>query len=216
MKKNKLVSALTWVCAVLPILLTAAVYEKLPDKIVMNWGFDGTMRYDEKWQLLLVAGLSILMLLLFRVLPKIDPKRRSYEKFRESYQVFQLALMVLLLVMVVVVIVEAFYPRTVNVGMLVTVLIGLFFILMGNMMPKFRHNYFCGIKTPWTLANEHIWNKANRLGGRLFFAAGVLMVPSIFLTEMPRFVIMLVLVAIAAITPCVMSYVWFRREQTEE
>ena len=50
--------------------------------------------------------------------------------------------------------------------------LGIVFIVLGNYMPLFRQNFFAGIKTPWALADEEIWNRTHRIGGRCWFACG--------------------------------------------
>lgn len=53
-------------------------------------------------------------------------------------------------------------------------MIGLMFLFIGKLMPGFRHNYFVGIKTPWTLANEEVWNETHIHGGRIWLVAGIM------------------------------------------
>jgi uncharacterized membrane protein len=59
--------------------------------------------------------------------------------------------------------------------------VGLLFIILGNYMPKVKKNWFVGIRTPWTLASEEVWNKTHRLGGKIFILAGLLMILGIWL-----------------------------------
>ena len=215
MKKITKTDIFIWVLSLLPLALVAVLYGRLPDEIPMHWGFDGAVAYDAKWQIWIVSGLAPVMAALFRILPQIDPKKHNYEKFMEPYLAFQIMMMLFMLCMVGVVLLESFRPGTVDVGVLVTLLLAVLFIVLGNMMPKFRLNFFCGIKNPWTLSNDRVWMRTHRLGGRLFFAAGVLLVPSILLPGVPRFVLLFALALLAALVPNVMSYIWFRREQEE-
>lgn len=57
----------------------------------------------------------------------------------------------------------------------IMVLIGLLFIFLGNILPKVPKNFFIGIRTPWTIASEDVWNRTHRLGGWCFVLAGLLM-----------------------------------------
>ena len=202
-----------WVMALLPMVLVAVCYAHLPERIPMHWDVEGGVRYDAKWQLWIVAALSPTFAVLFRVLPKIDPQKRNYTKFAVPYRTFQWFMLVFLTVMVGVVLVESFYPNTVDVGVVVTLLVALLFIGLGNMMPQFRRNFFCGIKTPWTLSSDSVWTRTHRLGGRLLFAAGVLMLPGALLPATPRFVVMMLLIAAATLIPTIMSYFWYQKEQ---
>ena len=56
--------------------------------------------------------------------------------------------------MTAICVIEAFKPNTLNVSMLVCALVGILFAVIGNMMPRFRSNWFCGIRTPWTMSSD--------------------------------------------------------------
>lgn len=213
MKKTRKLQFWIWISAFLPLILVGSVYHRLPAKIPMQWQAGGGIRYDDKWEIWLVAALPLFLAALFALLPKLDPKRKSYAKFRGSYQAFQLFMMVFLLIMVAVIIVESFWPSTVDMMMLLCLLCGLLFLVIGNMMPKFRPNWFCGIRTPWTLSSETVWVRTHRLGGRLFFGAGVLtMLGAVVPHDAVRLTLSIVPVLLAALVSAVQSYRWYRQE----
>jgi uncharacterized membrane protein len=58
--------------------------------------------------------------------------------------------------------------------------IGLFFILLGNILPKIRRNSIVGIRFSWTMTNDEIWRKVHYYGGIYTVAAGFLMCLAIF------------------------------------
>ena len=64
---------------------------------------------------------------------------------------------------------------------LILVLIGLLFVFLGNLLPKVPKNMFIGIRTPWTIANDTVWEKTHRLGGWLFVLSGFIMICKGFL-----------------------------------
>ena len=81
--KNKKCIVFLWVLAMLPLILTAAVYSRLPEQIPMQWGIDGEIsRYGGKGEIWMIAGLGPFLALLFQFLPSLDPKKRSYEQFQ--------------------------------------------------------------------------------------------------------------------------------------
>jgi uncharacterized membrane protein len=47
---------------------------------------------------------------------------------------------------------------------------------MGNYMGKLKPNWFVGIRTPWTLSSETVWNKTHRFGGKVFMLGGLIMI----------------------------------------
>ncbi|MGI6180536.1 MAG: SdpI family protein [Agathobaculum sp.] len=213
MKKVTKMQIFAWVLAVLPLVLVAAVYSRLPAEIPMQWDFGGQVRYGAKWQIWGVAGLAPVMAVLFSVLPVVDPKKRNYRKFRVSYDLFQVLMMLFLLAMVGICVTEALWPDTVNVSMAVCLLCSLLFVFLGNVMPKFRPNFYCGIKNPWTLSSETVWTRTHRLGGRMMFAAGLIGLAGAFVpNNYARFALLFVPVMAACIVPSVKSYFWYRAE----
>ncbi|MCI8534987.1 MAG: DUF1648 domain-containing protein [Hungatella sp.] len=198
-----------WILSILPIILVVAVYTRLPQQIPTNWGFDGKVSYGEKGNLWILAGISPFLAIMYQVLPKIDPKRKNYRKFQEVYESFQLFMQVFLFVMVGIVIIESFRPGTVQVSTVVCAMCGILFIIIGNMMPKFRQNFFIGFRTPWTLTNEQVWNKTHRLAGRLMFVAGILgLIGAFFPSDKVKMVFLFVPLIAATVIPYIMSYVW--------
>lgn len=213
---NKM-QAVICLVSLLPVILVAAVYGKLPGQIPTNWGFDGHVSYGGKSQLWIIAGMAPFFAGLFYVLPFIDPKRRNYRKFAQVYQSFQLFMQVFMLMIVGIIVTESFRPGTIQVSTVVTALCAVLFMMIGNMMPKFRQNFFCGFKTPWALSDETVWNKTHRLGGKLMFGAGILGFAGAFVPdEKVKMAMLLVPVTAAAVIPYVMSYVWFKNRQGGE
>lgn len=216
MKRIPKLQVAVWVLAAVPVLLALAFYPRLPASIPMQWDFGGEVGYEPKWHLFLVAALAPLLAVLFPALPKIDPRRKNYDRFAPSYLLFQLMMVLFICLMVGIVLIESLRPGTVSVGRTVCLFLGILFAVLGNMMPKFRQNYFCGIKTPWTYADETVWVRTHRLAGRLFFAAGLLGIAATFLPSATAMtVVFFAPLAVAVILPVVMSYVWYRRRHPE-
>lgn len=213
MKKFSKMQILAWILAVVPALMVAVVYSRLPDRVPTHWDLNGNVTYGGKSTLWMLSLMTVPFAVLFPILPRIDPRRKNYEKFLSSYDLFQVIMMLFMIGMTGIILVETFRPGTVNVSVVVTGLCSLLFVILGNMLPKFRHNYFCGLKNPWTLASETVWSKTHRLGGRTLFAAGLIGLASCFLPEKARFVVFFTVLAAAILLPNVMSYVWFRQEQ---
>ena len=204
-----------WLLALLPLVLVAVFYARLPDEVPMHWGFDGEIdRYGSKNELWLIGALGPLFALLFQFLPRLDPKRRNYEKFQTYYEAFSLVLVAFIAVMMGVALLESFRPGTVSMGRVVSALVGLLFVFIGNLMGKVKPNFFMGIRTPWTLSDPDVWNRTHWLGGGLFFLTGLATVASaLLLPENVTFWVLLAGVLLAALVPTVMSYVWYRRRE---
>ena len=208
---------LLFVLSVLPIVMVLSVYGKLPEQIPMHWGISGEVdEYGKKSELFLLAGLNILFGLLMPLLPKIDPRKRNYERSSGAYDKIILILLSFLTVMVATTLIEAMQPGTVSVPKVVAGMVALLFILMGNLMPKVKSNFYMGVKTPWALSSDAVWNKTQRLGGKTFFFGGlVLLLADFFLPIRQMFWVLMAVICVICIIPTVASYLWYQREQEE-
>ena len=216
--KTKWCIAAMWLLALLPLLLMAVVYARLPDQVPMHWGINGEVnRWGSKSELWLVGALGPLFALLFQFLPRLDPKRRNYEKFQTYYEAFSLVLVAFIAVMMGVALLESFRPGTLSMGRVVSALVGLLFLFVGNLMGKVKPNFFMGIRNPWTLSDPDVWNRAHRLGGGLFFLAGlVTVISALLLPEAVTFWVLLAGALAAALVPTVMSYLWYRKRSNSK
>ena len=216
--KSKRNIALMWVISLVPIIILIMIYGKMPETVPTNFGFDGTINaYGPKSTLWMLAGMGPLLALLFQFMPRIDPRKRNYEKFQKYYDVFAIFMELFLLGISSMIFVEILRPGTVSIGRSVTVLVCLLFLLMGNMMGKIKHNYFFGIRTPWTLADPDVWNRTHRLGGRMWFLIGVVLLPCcLLLPEKVFFVLLMAGILGSTAVLLILSYLWYRQKHREE
>lgn len=175
MKNKKLFWGLAAVCAV-NFIAHLFVYPRLPETIPIHWGYNGQVDgWGPKWMDLLLAALPPLLLVLMHLIPQTDPKAENYNKHRAIWNGFQIAITLFLLAMSWVTEISVFgtLPQKDNlVTVFVTSCVGLLFIIMGNYMPRIRQNYTLGCRTPWALADEHNWQRTQRMGGITFVVIG--------------------------------------------
>lgn len=179
---------------------------------------DGGVTYGEKIKLFPLAGLSLVFGILMPLLAKIDPRKQNYERFADAYFGTRIILLVFMIVMMSITLTESLYPGLLQVGRVVCAMIAVLFILLGNLMPKFKSNFFTGMKTPWALSSENVWNKTQRLGGRLFFFGGLVILMSCFVVpEKQLFWGAMGIMLLICLIPTIMSYLWYQQEvQGEE
>lgn len=212
MKKVSKTRIVMWIFAIAPLILVAVMYDRLPDQIPTNWGFNGEVSYGGKTTLWWLSGISPVLAVMFMLLPNIDPRKKNYDKFRGYYDGFALFMMIFMLGLVALIISESLNPGMFSVKFVIVAACGLLFVFIGNMMPKVKSNFFVGVKTPWALSNTEVWNKTHRLAGYLFFFGGLLtIVIAFFLQEYALFIALIVIAVVIVIVPAVMSYVWFRK-----
>ena len=84
----------------------------------------------------------------------------------------------------------------------------LFFGLMGNVMGKVRKNFYIGIRVPWTLASDRVWNDTHRVAAWVWVAVGIIG----FVMDDPRRADppSILLLVVAALIPIVYSFVHYK------
>lgn len=187
------------------------VYPHLPDQVPSHWNIHGEVdgyssRFWGAFGLpLLNAGIYLMML----VMPRIDPRRHNYIKFARTYQVFKL-MMVCFFTGLYVITVLAALGYNVSMERLVPLGVSLLVIVIGNLMGKIHHNYFVGIKLPWTLASEVVWRKTHRMAAPLWVIAGLMGVVGSIIGGKTAAVLLFGPLGVAVVVPVIYSYLLYR------
>lgn len=157
--------------------------------------------------------LIILMTALILAIPNIDPLKANIETFKSDYHLFVYSFAGF---MYYVYSLTLLWNLGVHFSMnaLLTPAFGLFFILTGRMMMKAKRNFFIGIRTPWTLANDEVWRKTHQLGGKLFIISGILTAATVLYPPAAMYVL-LVTSLLSAFIAYIYSYLEFRNIENE-
>lgn len=203
-----------FIIILLPLAIALFLYPELPAQVPSHWDIDGNIdSYSGKaFAVWFFPLLNLGLYFLFILLPKIDPRYRNYRLFAGAYRVFRVFFMVFMSSIYMVTILVAL-GYAIKIDLFIKIAIALLFLLLGNYMAKFQPNYFVGIKTPWTLANEDVWRKTHRLAGKLWTVAGVVcFILSFFANRWASYLYFAVLMVMALI-PMVASYLYYRQLQ---
>lgn len=191
-----------------------ALYPSLPERVPSHWNLHGQVDAfrSRLWGAfgapLVAAAVYILML----ITPLVDPRRENYARFAGAYRLVRLSV-VAFLVGIHAIVLLAGLGRPVNVAFTVQIAISLLFVILGNVMGQVRHNYFVGIRTPWTLASEAVWTKTHRASGRVWVAAGLIGLAGAATGPVAGFAILMTALGAALSYSFAYSYVLFRREK---
>jgi len=200
--------------ALLPFVYIAYIWNQLPEKVPMHWNIKGEIdRYGDKIELLIIPFLlPILTYVIFLVVPIIDPKNKL-NKMGNKLQSMKVLLTTFMSILALFIIYSVKNQSLTNPNYIV-LLIGILYIILGNYFKTIKANYFIGIRTPWTLENETVWKETHKLGGKMWFAGGIIVVlSSLILDKQPNFIIFLVITGIITIIPIVYSYIKFKKEK---
>lgn len=214
--KDKRQAILFWFLAALPAVITLCCLPSLPENIPLHWNAQGVLdNTGSKWNALFLPGVTLLLALMMELLPRLDPKKENYKKFGGAYQAIKLLLVLFMLGLCLCMLYLAYVPGGLPMGRVSTAGVGLLLCVLGNYMPKFKCNYFVGIKTPWALASETVWRKTHRLGGVLWFWGGLLTAALAFLLpEKSLAVILPVILLPVTLLPMAASYFYYRKENS--
>lgn len=129
---------------------------------------------DTFWIGVIIYGSSYLLRM-------IDPLKQNYQRFDN---IFKLVRDILLTFFMVFNLLPqlSYLDDIVNTEQVKLVLVALLMIVLGNYLPTFKQNWYLGIKNPWTMSSEQIWNRTHRLAGKLFVVAGLLSLIHIMMT----------------------------------
>lgn len=196
------------------VVASAVVYPRLPETIPTHWNMDGqpdgwSSRAFGAW---ITPVILLGMWALFRLLPAIDPRGANYAKFGGAFEAIIDSLMLFLLGMHIVLL-RAGLGYPVQIERIVPFGVGVLLIVIGNLLPRCRPNWFVGIRTPWTLSSDRVWEKTHRFGGRLFVAAGFLIVIASLLWVQWVHLVLITVVLLATAAVLIYSYLEWKREQ---
>ncbi|MBA1336472.1 MAG: Immunity protein SdpI [Firmicutes bacterium] len=206
--------------AILIIVFAVAIYAyiELPSdkQYPVHWSFKGEPdRYGSKLEVVLIGPIiTAFIYVLTAVLPKVDPKKANYPKFKGEYILIRQIIMGLLAAIYLISIMAAF-GKQVRIDVWVPAIVGLLFVVLGNYMSRIKQSWFVGIKTPWTLSNEKVWEKTHRFGGRVFVIVGLIFVLNAFIGFITNMWIFLVLLLGLSLSPILYSYYIYKKLENE-
>ena len=208
-KIDKTMLITTLIC-LLPLILSAFLYERLPDQVPIHFNLAGVAdSYASK-----AFGAFILPLILavsnvvLQFVLNNDPKREQGQPLREMSK-WILPILSLLLTPVTLLIALGYDIRIERV---VPLFVSLLFLVIGNYLPKCKHNYTVGIKIPWTLASEENWNRTHRFAGWVWTIGSLLLLVSA-LTGWLVSVVFIVSLAAMTMLPILYSFLFYRNSK---
>ncbi len=193
-------------------IITLVAYPSAPDRVVSHWNAAGEADgYMSKLQgLSLIPFIMTGFVALLAVLPRIDPYKKNYQKFREYYEGFILLFVFFMLAIQVQIILWSSGYR-ISPNLTFPLLIGALFIYIGFLLSHAEQNWFVGIRTPWTLSSKTVWKKTHELGGKLFRIAGVIAFAGVLAGKYAIWFILMPALAVGVVT-VLYSYFEYQKE----
>ncbi|MEO5886050.1 MAG: DUF1648 domain-containing protein [Anaerolineales bacterium] len=190
------------------------LWNRLPEQMASHWNIndqvDGYM--PRFWGVFLLPLISLGMFLLFLVIPNIDPLKANIAQFRHAFNLFITLITGFMLYIHLLTLLWSLGYTGFAMSRAMSPALGLLFIFMGYMLRKARRNFFIGIRTPWTLSSDKVWDETHVLGAVLFMISGMLAFIGPFFGGITGFWLFFAPLMGSAIFLVIYSYILYRRE----
>jgi uncharacterized membrane protein len=194
---------------VLALAATLLMYRHLPDRIPAHWNAAGQIdRYGPRGWLFVHPAILGIVVLAWLVLPGVSPEQFRVGRFSDTYWFCGMVLTGLV-AYIQGVMLWGTWTATMEMTRAMLGGLGVFIILLGNVMGKVRRNFWLGVRTPWTLASERVWYATHRLAAKTMVAGGLAMMLAA-LAGLPFYVGIGALLA-AVLVPAAYSLVYYKR-----
>ena len=188
------------------------LYPEMQLKMASHWNIHGEVDgYMSKfWGLFLMPFVLSGLFLLLLLIPRIDPLKENIKKFKSYYENFVLIIIIFLFyIYLLTVFWNLGYKFELN--KLIIPAIGLLIYYIGVLIGQAKRNWFVGIRTPWTLSSEKVWDKTHEVGGKLFKLVGVITFVGILFRDYTIYFIIIPSILVVIYT-FVYSYLEYQKE----
>lgn len=183
----------------------------MPPQVASHWGANGEVNgyMSRFWGLFLMPIISVFLYLLFLFLPKTDPYKKNFKEFEKYYNLFLVIIFSFLFYIYLITILWNLGFQF-NMTRVLSPAFAVLFYYMGVLMEKTKQNWFVGIRTPWTLASEKVWDKTHKLGSKFFKVSALFSLVPLIIPSYPFFFIIVPLI-LSLIFLSVYSYLEYKK-----
>lgn len=212
MESNRKHFILPTILIVISILISTYFFPLLPGSMASHWNASGVVdgHSSKLLNIILFPALQVLFLLLLISLPKLDPKGGNIKKFENKFYIF---INVLLLFFITLQLQVFLWNINIQIPMnsIMPILIGGVFLVIAYLIKNAKQNYSIGIRTPWTLHSENVWNKTHKLGAKLFAISGLLSILSVVISSY-SYLVVIISSLLSTLILVIYSYMEYRKE----
>ncbi len=192
-------------------------YQHFPDRVPTHWSIGGEVNgYSGPFVAAFAIPLmTIGLYLLFLFLPYFDPKKEQYAGFAGVYHKFKDLIVAFLFILYFLTGLNGIGYK-INISFYAPIMVGLLFIILGILLEKVKMNWFLGIRTPWTMSSEAVWNKTHKLSSRVLIISGLLLAATVLTSGNFKIILFVLSIAIIIFALPIYSYVLYAREKQKE
>ena len=191
-----------------------ALWNQLPDQMASHWNTnDEVDGYISKfWGVFLMPLITLGMFGLFIALPNMDPLKANIASFRGAFNLFIVLITVFMLYIHGLTLAWSLGYQSFKMSTAMLPFMGLLFMFIGYLLRQAKRNFFIGIRTPWTLSSDTVWDKTHQLGSVLFMVSGALAFFGSFFGGMAAFWLLFIPLMGSTLFLVIYSYILYRNE----
>lgn len=207
MKKNYKMLIIASLLCLVPLIYVLYFYNSLPQTVPTHFDFKGNANgYSKKTTLIFLPIIFSALTLFAGFFTLNDPRLKNKKNTMVlTISIYMVALLCNLLIPLTIL---KALNKPINITTIISIFISIFFIILGNYLPKCERNYTIGIRTPWTMHSDEIWNKTHRLAGKLFVIGGFIIILSTFFFNF----LFIPVIIIFSIIPALYSFYLYKKE----
>lgn len=211
---TKITSIIVLTLIAFALIAGLALWNQLPDQMASHWNendqVDGYI--SRFWGVFLMPLITLGMFVLFLVIPGIDPLKANIAQFREAFNMFIALMVAFMLYIHGLTLVWSLGYQEFKMSAAMLPFMGILFIAIGYLLRQAKRNFFIGIRTPWTLSSDTVWDKTHQLGSILFMVSGAFAILGGFFGGMTAVWLMFVPLIGSSLFLVIYSYVLYRGE----
>lgn len=211
-KNHKGKALLSSVVILLPILYGLFMWDQLPANMVSHWGGDGVADGTAS-KGFVVFALPLILLGVHWLCLLLSGLDRKSAQMNPKLITLIYGIMPVFSLLINGSIYSIALEKEWDLFQILTVVLGVMFMVMGNYMPKTTRNRTMGIKLQWTLGNDENWNKTHRLAGRIWFLGGIVVIVLAIASAKIAMMALLAMILILVAVPVAYSYALYKQHQ---
>jgi len=201
------------IMAVVFFVTGALFYPYLPTQVASHWDSAGQVNghLPKFWGAFLLPIIFVFLAVLFILIPRIDPRRENIKKFISYFDYFIITFTLFFYYIFLLTLLPNI-GVAIDMRLAITVPMAVLFYVIGIILPKLKSNFLIGIRTPWTLSSETVWQKTHEFGGPLFKLTAII---ALFGVLFPAYAFWLLIapIVVAAIWLTIYSYILYEKEK---
>jgi uncharacterized membrane protein len=211
---TKATSIIVLTLIAIAIVAGIVLWDQLPNTMASHWNVnDEVDGYISKfWGAFLMPLIALGMFVLFITLPGMDPLRANIAQFRSEFNLFIVFITLFMLYIHGLTLVWNLGYQNFRISASMLPFLGILFIFIGYLLRRAKRNFFIGIRTPWTLSSDSVWDKTHQTGSVLFMISGALAFAGSFFSGATAFWLLFIPLMGSTLFLFIYSYILYRGE----